>query len=258
MALATLAAPCMVWAQTEESAELSALMNASQTSLVGADSIPTVRRTILERAAQTAGMQAGLAAQSASILRELEGRSKELDQKFRFTDLLMSQGVLPPVLSEARDAVAVQATQMQVAGRKYAIEQPARFVSVPPTWRDWLLVGLSGNKAPSPADLRTALPKDDAERGLWQVEVQKAYQEGVAQAQSIFDANLGRLERDYLGMRLFFDLCARRLVSPPIIATSVEGVVSDDPSVVVIGQTVFRITEQASFTKPKKWRPLAP
>ncbi len=235
---------------------LDALLDATQQS-DPSDSIPFVRRKELQAAAQTLGTQAGLADRSAEILADLKRQALALDQKWRFTDLIFSAGVLPPVITTSEDATDVTATTMVVRGVVYHVEEPARFVSVPPTWRDWLLVGLSIDK-PRIADFAGALPRNSDERAYWKELIVQAYAAGRAQADQVFALNIARLKKAYFGMRLFYQLVASGQLSAPTIASSTQSVVSKDPNTVVIGQTVFRITAPASFASTKQWKPLAP
>jgi defect-in-organelle-trafficking protein DotC len=235
---------------------LQTLLSASQQSDL-TDSIPYVRRRELQSAAQTVGTQAGLADRSAEILADLKYHEHDLDQKWRFTDLLLSAGVLPPVITTVQDTADVSAAVMVVQGAVYHIEEPARFVSTPPTWRDWLFVGLSTDK-PNLADFSGALPRDGTERAYWKELITQAYATGRAQANAVFELDTARLRKAYFGMRLFYELHAAGMVTAPQIASATNAVVSKDPNVVVVGQTIFRITAPSGFAAAKQWKPLAP
>src|SRR3546814_11712421 len=63
----------------------------------------------------------------------------------------------------------------------------------------------------------------------------------------IFRNNLARLEEIYNGMRIFFDLYQRKMVSAPYIASSQEIVTQDDPNTMIVGDTTFRITIPSSL-----------
>lgn len=236
---------------------LPGLLSASSPASAQSDSIPLVRRIELQGAAQAVGAQAGLADRSKEIITDLKRQEHELDQRWRFTDLLFSNGVLPPVITTMQDTADVAAKTMTVQGAVYHIEEPARFVSVPPTWRDWLLLGLTSDK-PDVSQYESSLPRDDKERSYWKEQLSEAYATGRAQADAIFQTNLARLAKAYSGMRLFYELHAQGMVSLPQIASATDAVVSRDPNAVVIGQTVFRITADSSFNKASQWKPLAP
>jgi len=219
--------------------------------------ISPVREAALRDAAQALGAQAGLGEESRRIAGVLADRAAALDAKFRFNELLMGVGVLPPVISEVQDAYALDGPVMRVAQRIYRIDEPARFVTVAPTWRSWLLVGLAPELRPQPPQAQQLLPRDEQEREFWRRTLEEAYAAGVAQARSIFDLNLSRMERAYFGMRRFFELHARGMVTRPEVIAADSVIDREDPNTVVVGATVFRIVRQSDFVEGhQRWRPL--
>src|SRR3546814_156815 len=171
-----------------------------------------------------------------------------LDKTFRFGDLVIGQGVLPPVIVKTDNAVSVSDNSMRLAGTVYRLVQPARFFSGAPSWRDWLLMGLPlGKDVPTPSLDEQLLPRNAEERAYWKKRVEIAYEIGRRQADEIFRNNLARLEETYNGMRIFFDLYQRKMVSAPYIASSQEIVTQDDPNTMIVGDTTFRITIPSSL-----------
>lgn len=243
--------------QAYSSATLSRLMKvSSSTPLVH---ISPVRKAALQAAARTLGAQTGLVERAHEIGRAIDAKSAMLGQTFRFGDLVIGAGVLPPVIVKTVRPSAVTDDALRIAGSLYKLVQPARFFSGAPSWRDWLLLGLPVD-APMP-DAPTnpqLLPQNDKERAYWDEEVKQAYLGGRAQAQQIFEDNLAQLERVYLGMRTFYDLYKRHMVTAPIIAKSQEILTHDDPNTIIVGDTLFRITVPAKFTTdPDNWVALA-
>lgn len=225
--------------------------------------IPFVRKSVLAESALLVGARSGLSTRSCQLLRVIAEDRALLDRKYRFSDLMMGAGVLPPVIDEARDNVALDAVVMRVAARVYRISEAARLVEVPPTWRDWLMVGLPPDACEfKPADATASqaaevLPTNEAERAFWLAESRKAYDAGVAQANDVYDGNLARLDRAYKGMRRYFDLYSAGMVSAPVIVSSTDVVMREDPNTLVVGNTIIRITVPTDFVeKTEKWRPL--
>jgi len=72
----------------------------------------------------------------------------------------------------------------------------------------------------------------------------------------VFDLNMSSLERTYLGMRRYYDLYARGVVTAPVIATASTIMRHEDPNTIAVGDTIFRITSQSSFSSFEKWKPL--
>lgn len=219
-------------------------------------SVSMVRRSILTDAAQRLGTQAGLADRAKLILAEVDARKSALDQRYRFQQLIIDAALLPPVIVETRDAVSLEQQVMRVAKSTYRIEEPPRFVDYAPTWRDWLSIGLLGHQAPQGLSADEA-PKDAAEKALWEQEVRKAYAQGERQAQKIFEVNLATLNRTYDGMRTYYDLYKKKMISAPILASSTDVVTQDDANTIAVGSTIFRVTVNPSFvTEAHKWEPL--
>ncbi len=226
------------------------------------DSISIVRETALREAASTVGARAGLHDRSCELDAVLRKRTPDLDKQFRFSSMMMGRGMLPPVISEARDAVSFESSVMRIASRAYKLDEPAMLVDTPPTWRNWLYVGLStfGCDKPFPipevaAQLR---PQNEKERAFFNQVLKETYEAGRAQAQQVFDKNLARLERTYQGMRRYFELFERGMVSAPMLVSDTEVVAMDDPNTLLVGNTVIRITNNASFIqRTEQWKPLA-
>lgn len=248
-------APTGAFAQQSEA--LNSLMNASAGRV--APRISPVREAILRPTAQALGTQTGMIEAANEILQVVNDMGGTMDRTFRFGDLVMGQGVLPPVVVASHNSASIGegAKMMRVAGSVYKIEEPARFFTGAPSWRDWLLMGLlAQSDAPQLPDNPQLLPQDDKERAYWQEIVQKSYAQGREQAARIFEENLAGLERTYLGMRTFYELHGRGLVSLPRLATTQDIVNQTDANTIIVGDTVFRITVPSSFnTDTKNWRP---
>lgn len=250
-----------VCASISAHAQVDQLMGAVKSDAGQGASISVVRESILRESASVYGAREGLRSQSCRIRLEIEKQSAGLDRRFRFGDLLMGKGILPPVISEARDSVSLEDTVMRVAARVYRIDENARVVDVPPTWRDWLFVGLPSEEcdgtpkdAPTQDQLR---PQGSVEEAFFRKVLERSYAMGVQQARDILASNLARLERTYFGMRRYYDLYARNMVSAPVIASSTDIVMKDDPNTLVVGNTVIRITVPVGFVeKSEKWVPL--
>lgn len=217
-----------------------------------------VREAALKSSAQILGTQTGLIEMSSRIKREVESRRVDMEKNFRFGDMVIGQGVLPPVLLHTQNAASIEDGALRLAGAVYQIREPARFFSGAPSWRDWLLMGLpEKDELPSLPNHEQLLPRDADEKAFWQQEMKSAYNSGVAQAQEIFDHNLSKLEETYTGMRVFYDLYQRGMVSAPIIASTQEIVTQKDANTIIVGDTLFRITMPAEFNiNHEDWKAL--
>ena len=235
--------------------QLSNVLNLSQNSNPDREKIGYAREQTLKEVATTLGARAGLSDRSRELIAILESRAAALDAKFNFNPLVIGNSVLPPVISEARDVVALEATAMWVADAVYHIDEPARFAMPTPTWRNWLYIGLDDSPVAVPT-LNGAGPNNSAEKQLWEKLTREGYEQGRVQAQAVYDANMAHLQRAHDGMRRYFNLWRRGMVSAPIIATSSEILEREGPNTINVGNTLFRITAPTDFKTFQQWTPL--
>jgi defect in organelle trafficking protein DotC len=158
------------------------------------------------------------------------------------------------VIEEARDVASFDEDQFRTADHVYRIARPERFISVPPTWRDYLLAGLVIN---SPLDMPDAdiLPKDEQETALWRDAISSGWSEGCKQGEAILAANFNRLTRDFTGMLRYSILIQQGQVKRTRVAESVQ-IVTGNGQRLAIGDRHRRITEKAALeTNARNWTP---
>jgi defect in organelle trafficking protein DotC len=239
-------------------ASFADVQNAKASEVTPVKRLTPVREAALRDTAIRLGVQWGLGDRSREIYKLIEEMAPQLDRRYEFGALMIGVGFLPPVISEARDSVAIDGTTMRVAKSIYKIDEPPRPVRLAPTWRDWVYVGLDPDLRPSAPKEESLLPRDDSEKAFWKAELDSAYIEGRKQANEVFDLNLARLQKTYGGMRRYFDLYKRGIVTAPQIVSATSIVNKLDPNTVVIGDTVFSVTVTPTFNdKTSGWVPLA-
>ncbi|MRU28329.1 type IV secretory system conjugative DNA transfer family protein [Xylella fastidiosa] len=230
---------------------LDSLMNLPSKATTG---LTDLRLQMLTEAGKTIGFRGGMAAR-AHVLRDvLNARAKNLDTIFEFSPLINRNGTIPPVIVEARELSSFSIDQIRTANRVYKIEKEERFVSVPPTWRDYLLVGLSIKGG---VDLPTfdTRPQNSNERAVWHDAVKNGWNAGEQQADRILAANFNRLTRDYIGMLRYSTLVQEGMISTTRVAESSQ-TVTGDARQLTLGDTLRRVTSKAAFeTNPNKWIP---
>nr|WP_229653905.1 type IV secretory system conjugative DNA transfer family protein [Pseudomonas syringae]QOU99725.1 hypothetical protein [Pseudomonas syringae pv. actinidiae] len=216
--------------------------------------VTDIRNQLLSDMGNTVGFRGGMAARARELVDGLNARSPSLDAMFKFAPLIAKNGTLPPVIVEAQDVAAFSSDQMRTANRVYKIEREERFVSVPPTWRDYLYVGLPVNGSVELPDFE-ARPQDSDEAKIWEKAVRSGWDEGYKQADAILEANFNRLSRDYLGMYLYSTLLQSDIISSTSVAESQQTVTGDGKQI-MLGEKLRRVTGRATFeTDPKKWKP---
>jgi len=219
-------------------------------SSTDAAGVTKIRLSAIEQTALSFGAQSSLAWTSTGINQSLAHNDRHLSQIFNFNSLVLSNNVLPPVLSEGNDTLATtDPNSLRLADKEYKIESPPRFVTAAPTWRDYLWMNYPMPEKPNV----TLLPKNREEEITWKQYYDQGWKDGVVQANGIFSDNMGRLKRDFSGMILYRKLLTEKIVTAPFVAKSDLGV-TGDANQIRINDQVLRITATSKLvTDSKKW-----
>jgi len=217
-----------------------------------------IRNDAMREAALSYGARGGLAWRTYHIRDELESRASYMDKVFDFRQLLVPapSGLLiePPIISEALDAMIIDAGGLEaaVADKVYNIGRNARIVTAPRTWR-FYLERQWGEVSPPPDILR---PSTREEREKWHEWVKEGWDEGVSQANEIFQTDLNKLVSDYEGMIRYRMLLAQGMVSPPNAMQVYRGVTGGGDEMRV-GDRGLAITGLSEL-KPgyQEWQPV--
>lgn len=232
----------------------AALTGPLQRGPVAQDAAGELRLGALQDDALAYGVRSGLARRTWEIQQLLRRQASELDRVFDFNALLMERNVLPPVLTEARAVVSTEGTDtIRVTDRVYTIAQQARFVTVAPSWRTYLITEATFTHTAPDAYLR---PRTEAEAAAWRTSVQHGWTAGTAQADQILEQALARLKRDFQGMVLYRTLLSQGMVSKPYVAEARYGITGDGNQV-NINQRMLRITAMPQLQREAAWKPIA-
>lgn len=209
------------------------------------------RQSIKEEASRT-GMQAGLAWRYREIEASLERQHEHLSQIYDFSRVMVNDFVIPPVITMHEQGFR-QIDENTAHGTRaaYRIEYPARIVTTPPQWMDFLIKHFRDPEPP----LDAVLPRNPAEQAIWKQAADQGWTRGVAQADQIFDASLALLTRTFQGMLNYHILLKEGIVSQPVTATADLGLVVNGREMNV-GETIYRITDESRFQPAQKWTPL--
>ena len=243
-------------AAAEPPPSLEALYEAQPARELAAGFAVEKRRAAMRAAALSFGSRAGLARRTWEIGRMLERFAPSLDGVYRFRRLMLRrEGFLlhPPVLAETSDAfrMARDGARAATARRVIRILAPARIVSAPPSWRDYLVRSW---RAPEPP-VSVLFPKDAAERKDWRRRLAEGWTAGRALADDVFAADLDRLNRDFEGIALWRRLRAARMVTAPSLEAARAGVAGHG-RLMRIGETTAALGAPARLElDAARWRP---
>ncbi len=212
-----------------------------------------IRNIGLRDTALSLGARAGLSWRAAEINVITSRHERQLDLIYNFNSLLLDHNVLPPVLIEGRQTLDQASDDViRVADRAFTIIAQARFVTMAPTWRDYLKMHYTDPELPD----SSLMPRNEVEKNVWDRYLDEGWQAGVTQADVIYAENLGRLKRDYEGMVRYHTLLAQNMVSLPFVAQVNLGVTGGD-SQMAINDRILRITTLPHLnTASNEWNAL--
>lgn len=220
-------------------------------------STKNLRLEAMREAALSFGARGGLAWQTREINKSLEQQGTYMDRVYDFKRLLVTapSGLLiePPVVDESIDAMLIQSDGQQaaVSDRILNINKNAKIVSTARNWRTYL-ERQWGSVTPPPSVL---LPVTREERKEWSKIVSDGWQEGVNQANEIFQADLNRLNRDFTGMVRYRMLLAQGMISAPY-AMQVDRGVTGGGNEMRVGDRAVKITGPSQLnTEALQWNP---
>lgn len=215
------------------------------------------RGEALREAALSYGARGGLAGRGFALNEILRRYESRLDAAYEFRTLVVSVGsgqtlMRPPVVTEAQMAFALgdNGQTARETGRVYEITRQASLTSAPPNWRSYLVRTWS-SPTPPPDDLR---PRTPEEVGYWNRWVAEGWAKGERQAVEIFLSDLGRLERDLVGMARYRVLLRAGLVEQPRVAFANRAVEGGRDRMRVDDRTIT-ITDQPGLNpNRRRWR----
>jgi defect-in-organelle-trafficking protein DotC len=181
-----------------------------------------------------------------------------LSDVFRFNTFYLRGGVLqPPILDVGADVSIIKegGNLQQLVDRVYRVLVPARLTLTPLTWRDFLLPSDPHAVAPP---RETLLPKDTADRKLWEQGVRAGWTQGKHQADEEFTERLTALNNAFQGMALYTMLAMRGMIEPPQLMETDEGTeASSDGKTLAINRRQRVIAKESYFVSdPGRWQPL--
>ena len=236
---------------TTSLAGLQAMTNTTKVAATNKPSTGKIREMALKETALSLGAQSGLAWRAKYIDDELVKQTRNLDTIYDFNALVLEHNVLPPVLLEGRNTLNLADTQtIRVSDRTYKVAKQAHFITTAPDWRQYLWMDY---QPPEPPHV-SLLPTNKEERDIWATYVEKGWNNGVEQANTILEESIARIKEDFTGMILYRKLLAMNMVSPPYVSNTELGV-TGDAGEIRIDDRVLRITALPALNvNSNEWR----
>ena len=236
---------------TDSLAGLQAMSNTRPMTAKGMATTGKIREMALRETALSLGAQSGLAWRAKYIDDQLVKQTRNLDTIYDFNALVLEHNVLPPVLLEGRNTLNLADMQtIRVSDRTYKVAKQAHFITTPPNWRQYLWMDYQKPSYPH----ISLLPKTKEERQIWKAYVEKGWEKGVEQANTILEESISRIKEDFTGMILYRKLLAMNMVSPPYVSNTELGVTGDGDEI-HIDDRVLRITALPALnTNSEEWR----
>lgn len=216
-----------------------------------------IRKEAQKEAAVSYGARGGLAFRTYQIRQEIQLRAPYLDKVYNFGELLIPapSGFLiePPIISEVENAMIIDTggQEAAISDRIYNIIANAKIVSNPRTWREYL--EREWGEVEMPPDILR--PNNEEERKEWVKQVQIGWEQGLAQANEIFEEDLHRLQADFQGMVRFRMLLSQGMISAPY-ALQVDRGVTGGGDEMRVGDRAVEITSSPGLiSEYDKWQP---
>lgn len=211
----------------------------------------SIKLKALQETGMSLGAQAGLAWSSDHMNERMRKDSSYLDTIFNFNAMMLTHGVIPPVLEQGDFSLNLaDPTTIRVADRTYRIVVQARFATTPPNWREYLWFNYSKPQLPD----KSLFPRNKLEAEVWRKAIRVGWERGISQAHAIFQQNLARLKRDYNGMVIYRKLLQAKMISPPFVARTELGVTGSGEDMRINDQ-VLRIVELPTLqTNSRHWK----
>ena len=212
-----------------------------------------LRQNAQKKAALSWGAQTGYAKKTELRNRWLRTHAEVLDKIFTFRPFLEGdEHVLLPAVDSGRrgfrleDPLSADSTLVS-----YRIHERARVISIPPTFRDYLILSPGTPKKVNPL----LLPQNSREKEAWKKWTERGWKTGEELSDRAFRIGMRRLVRAIEGRIRFYELLLAGQIDRPTWATSPAATLRTG-EVLEIGDTVLRITRPARFTPSEHWKPL--
>ena len=230
------------------------IQNMTADSLVSAreEEVNTLRYRALREEALKQGAQHALAERYKLINESLNSTyAAQLDRTYSFAPFIVENVLIPGVVQAENRFIKNGGTAITTIQASYTIDEPAKFVSVYPTWRNYLLHEYLPPRPPRQA----MLPKDETERVIWKDAVEEGWSLGLRQAEDIFSDGLAELEKAMVTRQNYRNLEVLGMIEPFKINATENGVTFNGKTMNA-GETLLEISMPTRFKGVDSWSPV--
>lgn len=214
-----------------------------------------IRVEAQKEAALSYGARGGLSWRTYEIRSRLKRFENSLTRTYDFRQLLITAPselfIEPPIVAEAIDAINVEngGQDAAVADKVLKISSNAKIVTAPRDWRHYL--EREWAKPELPPNL--LLPRSEEESKSWKEWVAEGWKAGLEQADDIFQSDIDRLNRDFVGMVKYRQLLTQAIVNRPFAVMQDRGVTGGGVEM-RIGDRAVRLTGPVLLSpRSKNW-----
>lgn len=200
------------------------------------------------------GIQEGAYNRNTEIQEILNEHSFTINKTISLAKFVIDGKILMPTVLEA-DRIFVKKNEREgrTVAMSYTLDKPPRVVSQVPTWRDYLLRQIAKPRKP----IRNSYPRTSEEAAIWAREFERGWFRGVEQANSIFNSDLNKLNKDVAGLYRFRFLLAQNVVTLPKIKKDKSSVMLlDSGKTIYLNNYKYSIQLDSQFNKVTDWKPV--
>jgi defect-in-organelle-trafficking protein DotC len=209
------------------------------------------RFNIIESIAGNYGIFYGRNKKIREFNNSLDKISSYLDG-FNFSNLLIGENMLPPVIVEADDFYEREdATHHREVKKMYRMVRGSTVTYNIPTWRTYIYLQEDEDAPSVPSDFNLI---NNKEKDAWSKAVKKGIQQGVLQAQDEIDYQMAVMLRDYKGMLLAHYLNDVGIISFSKLEKFNNGIIVTDKEI-NIRDVLVNSTDDDKFVSKDKWEP---
>ena len=185
---------------------------------------------------------------------DLEKYATKLSAIANFSQFVVDgQLLLPKFTVSERLFERISNTKIRKTGFSYSLFEPAKIVSVVPTWRDYL--NFTVEKPTRPSAL--FIPRNEQEKTLFSYEFKRGWEIGERQAELVFNESYKRLKRDLNLHYNFMELAISNVLRMPSMhSTDPTVIISSDGKTLYGDDVIYTVDQATTFESLDKWKPV--